>query len=101
MNLAARKARPKNRQALIGVVRSVSGDKTISVIVNRLVKHPLYGKYIRRRTKLAVHDQSNEARVGETVEIAPCRPLSKTKSWRLLRVLRSAAAEHAPSGVER
>jgi len=101
MSPADKKARPTNKRGLTGVVKSVSGDKTISVIVNRLVKHPLYGKYMRRRTKLAVHDENNQARVGETVEVVPCRPLSKTKSWRLLRVLRSGPAGQVQPGGER
>ena len=72
----------------VGVVSSKGADKTIRVDINRLVKHEQYGKYLRRRTRLAVHDPSNEAREGDTVEIAPCRRLSKTKSWRLVRVVR-------------
>lgn len=74
------------------MVRSVSGDKTISVIVNMLVKHPQYGKYVRRRTKLAVHDPANAAGVGDLVEIVPSRRLSKNKSWRIVRVIRRSRA---------
>ena len=72
----------------LGVVDSISGARTVRVLVNDLVKHPLYGKYIRRRTKLLVHDVKEEARVGDTVEVASCRPQSKSKSWRLVRVVR-------------
>ena len=85
----------RRRQIRKGIVCSTGGDKTIRVIANMLVKHPMYHKYIRRRTKLAAHDPTNAANVGDVVEITPCRPISKTKSWRLLRVLRrsdSAAA---------
>ena len=74
-----------------GMVASVSGRKTVSVVVNNLVRHPRYGKYIRRRTKLAVHDPASQAAVGDLVEIVPCRPISKRKSWRLLRVVRTSA----------
>lgn len=71
-----------------GVVSAVSGDKSIRVEVSVMVKHQRYGKYVRCRTKLMVHDPDNEASVGDLVEIAPCRPVSKRKSWRLVRVIR-------------
>jgi len=71
----------------IGVVESDKRDKTRKVVVNYLAKHPKYGKYIRQRTTLQVHDERNESRTGDMVEVAPCRPLSKTKSWRLVRVV--------------
>lgn len=74
-------------------VSRVSGDKTISVTVSLLVKHARYGKYVRRRTKLAVHDPAGQAVVGDTVEIVPCRPISKRKSWRLVRVVRSSESD--------
>ena len=73
-----------------GTVAAIGGDKTIGVIIDDLVKHPLYGKYIRWRTKLSVHDPSNAASVGDVVEVIPCRPISKRKSWRLVRVVKSA-----------
>jgi small subunit ribosomal protein S17 len=75
---------------LTGVVSSNSGNKSIRVTIDYKVKHPKYGKYIRRRTKLAVHDELNECNVGDLVEIAECRAYSKTKSWRLVRVLQKA-----------
>ncbi len=75
-----------------GFVTSKSTDKTIHVTINFMVKHPQYGKYIRRRTKLAVHDEKNVAQKGDLVEIVPCRRLSKTKAWRLVRVVRAGAA---------
>lgn len=77
-------------RTLTGVVLKKSSDKTISVTVARTVRHPKYGKYIRRRTKVAVHDEHNKAGVGDLVEIAECRPYSKTKSWRLLKVIEKA-----------
>ena len=73
-----------------GRVTSNKADKTITVAVERLVSHPLYGKYVRRTTKLHAHDENNECREGDTVIIEQCRPLSKTKSWRLVRVVEQA-----------
>jgi len=70
-----------------GRVISDRMDKSITVLVERRVKHPIYGKYVRRSSKLHAHDENNECRIGDTVDIAECRPLSKTKSWRLVRVL--------------
>ena len=70
-----------------GVVVSTGGDKSCMVQISRLVKHPLHGKYIKRRTKLAVHDPNNDAGLGDTVDIEPCRPISKRKRWRLRRVV--------------
>ena len=81
-------SRSRSRKATVGMVHSISGQNTIRVIVNTLVKHPRYGKYVRQRTKLAVHDPTSAARMGDTVEIVPCRRLSKTKAWRLARVIR-------------
>ena len=80
---------------MTGVVQSDARDKTIKVVVSFLVKHPKYGKYIRRRTTLHAHDPQNEARVGDTVEVMECRPISKQKSWRLLRVLNRVAQVEA------
>jgi small subunit ribosomal protein S17 len=77
-----------------GVVASDKGDKTIKVVVNYQMKHPKYGKFLKRRTVLHAHDEKNEAREGDTVEIAECRPLSKTKHHRLLRIV-SKAPERA------
>ena len=77
--------------------RSVSGrvisnkmDKTITVAVVRRVRHSLYGKFIRRTTKLHAHDENNECKEGDLVLIEECRPLSKSKSWRLIKVLEKA-----------
>jgi small subunit ribosomal protein S17 len=75
----------------IARVESVSGAKTVRVVLERLVRQPVYGKILRRRTRLLVHDEKRQAQVGDVVEVAPCRPLSKTKSWRLVRVLRKSA----------
>ena len=79
------------QRTLTGRVVSNKMDKTIAVEVQRLVKHPRYGKFIRRTTKLLAHDESNESRNGDTVTIAECRPLSRRKSWRLVSVLERAS----------
>jgi small subunit ribosomal protein S17 len=81
-----------------GIVRSTGGHKTIRVDIESMVKHPMYGKYMRRRTRLAAHDPENTAQVGDTVEITPCRRLSKSKSWRLVRIIRRGQAP-APAAV--
>ena len=80
-------------KTVTAVVISNSGDKSIKVAIDFKVKHPKYGKYIKRRTKLAVHDERNQANVGDVVEVAQCRPYSKTKSWRLVRVVEKAVQE--------
>ncbi len=77
----------KQPRTVTGVVSSDKMNKTRSVTIQRLVKHPLYKKYIRRRTTYKVHDENNTSRVGDKVLIARTRPLSKTKSWRLVEVL--------------
>jgi small subunit ribosomal protein S17 len=70
-----------------GRVISNKADKTITVLLERQVKHPLYGKYIKRSTKVHAHDENNECGEGDTVAIAECRPMSKTKSWRVVEIL--------------
>jgi small subunit ribosomal protein S17 len=75
---------------MIGVVKSDKMKKTITVVVERLVKHPVYKKYVRERTILKAHDEKNEARIGSLVEVEFSRPLSKTKRWALVRVIRQA-----------
>lgn len=75
---------------MTGIVTSNSGKQSIRVTIGFTVRHPKYNKYIRRRTKLGVHDERNEGKVGDLVEITECRPMSKTKSWRLLRVIQKA-----------
>ena len=77
-------------RTLVGEVVSNRMEKTISVVVERQVEHPLYKKYIRRSTKLLAHDKNNECNEGDVVEIEECRPLSKRKSWRLQKVLQRA-----------
>jgi len=82
---------PERSPRKIGVVESDARDKTRKVAIKFSVKHRKYGKYVRRRTVLHVHDEANESHVGDTVEIAECRPISKTKNWLLVRVLKQAA----------
>lgn len=71
----------------IGVVDSDKRDKTRRVVIGFLAQHPKYGKYLRKRTVLHVHDERNESHVGDRIEVAPCRPISKTKRWALVRVV--------------
>ena len=82
----------KVSRTLIGRVISDKMDKSATVLVERRVQHPLYGKFIRRSTKLHVHDEGNECREGDKVTIEQCRPISKTKSWRLVKILERASA---------
>src|SRR6267378_8049165 len=89
----AQKVEPQprgRRRTAVGVVTSDKMNKTRRVEIPRLVKHARYGKYIRRRTICHVHDEQNESHMGDTVEIMETRPLSKTKHWRLLRVVTRA-----------
>ena len=81
----------KALRTVTGRVVSSKMNKTIAVEIERLVKHPRYGKYIRRTTKLLAHDEANESREGDTVTIAECRPLSRNKSWRLVAVVERAS----------
>ena len=73
-----------------GVVTSVAMDKTVVVKVERKVKHPLYGKYIRKTTKLHVHDEKNEWGLGDTITVKECRPHSKSKTWTLVEIVKRA-----------
>jgi small subunit ribosomal protein S17 len=84
--------RSGTRRTLTGRVVSNKMHKTIAVEIERLVKHPAYGKFVRRTTKLLAHDENNESRAGDTVTIAPCRPLSRRKSWRLVAVVERSQA---------
>jgi small subunit ribosomal protein S17 len=83
----------QNIKPVTAVVVSKSGSKSIKVAIDYKVKHPKYGKYIRRRTTLAVHDEHNKSAVGDIVEIVESRPYSKTKRWRLVEVLKHIVQE--------
>src|ERR1051326_6889059 len=89
------KAAPTQAKGLtgtkIGVVDTDRRNKTRKVVVNYLAKHPKYGKFVRQRTVLHVHDEKNESKSGDVVEVAPCRPISKTKSWLLVRIVENRA----------
>ncbi len=87
------------RRTAVGQVTSAKMNKTRRVEIPRLVKHARYGKYIKRRTICHVHDEKNESGLGDTVEIMETRPLSKTKNWRLLRVVVKAPSLPHPSEV--
>lgn len=78
------------RKIRTGVVSSDIRDKTVAVDVERLVRHPLFGRVIRKRARLVAHDENNEAKIGDLVEVMETRPLSKTKRWRLTRIIEKA-----------
>jgi len=77
-------------RTITGVVASDKGDKTIKVVVDYQTRHPKYGKFLKRRTVLHAHDEKNDAKEGDTVEIAECRPMSRTKHHRLLKIVQRA-----------
>jgi small subunit ribosomal protein S17 len=91
MSTPESKVEAVGQRLLTGRVVSNKMQKTIAVEIERLVKHPAYGKYIRRTTKLLAHDENSESREGDTVTIAPCRPLSRRKSWKLVAVVEKAS----------
>lgn len=82
----------KTVRTLMGRVTSDKMDKTITVLIERRVKHPIYGKYVKRSTKLHAHDETNQCRIGDKVTIRETRPLSKTKVWTLVEVVERADA---------
>lgn len=83
-------AEAAKRKEKIGVVVSSKMDKTVVIAVERKVKHPIYGKFIKKTSKFAVHDEKNEVNVGDTILVVETRPLSKTKRWRLVSILQRA-----------
>ena len=80
----------KRVRTATGKVVSNKMDKTITVLIERRVKHPVYGKYITRSSKIHAHDESNQCGVGDTVTVAESRPISRTKTWKLLEIVESA-----------
>lgn len=87
---SAQAAAQEAGKTLTGKVVSNKMQKTVSVEIERLVKHPTYGKYVRRTTKLMAHDEAGECKEGDLVQIAECRPISRHKSWRVVRVVERA-----------
>jgi small subunit ribosomal protein S17 len=81
----------KAQRTITGRVVSDKMDKTVSVAIKRLIKHPVYGKYIRRTSKILAHDAANECKPGDTVQISECRPISKNKSWSVVNVVERSA----------
>ncbi len=81
----------KTQRTLVGRVVSDKMDKTVSVAIERMIKHPMYGKYIRRTSKVLAHDQDNACKPGDRVAIAECKPISKNKSWFVVNVVERAA----------
>ena len=82
-----------SKSTVMGTIVSDKMNKSITVLIERRVKHPVYGKYMTRSSKLHVHDENNESRAGDKVEIVECRPMSKTKAWNLVRVVQRATAD--------
>ena len=81
------------QRTVIGRVVSNKMDKTVSVAIERLIKHPVYGKYIRRTSKVLAHDAENACNEGDRVAISECRPISKNKSWQVVNVIDAAAKQ--------
>jgi small subunit ribosomal protein S17 len=88
-----------NPRVLTGVVTSDKADKTITVQIERKVKHPLYGKIIKRSTKVHAHDEGNTATIGDVVTVQECRPLSKSKTWMLVETANEVATAEAKENV--
>ena len=83
----------KNQRTVVGRVVSDKMDKTVSVAIERKVKHPVVGKYIRRTTKLMAHDENNDCKTGDRVAITECRPIAKNKAWRVVNVVERSSDE--------
>ena len=83
----------KTQRTVVGRVVSDKMDNTVSVAIERLIRHPVYGKFIRRTTKVLAHDAANECKTGDRVAIAECRPMSKNKSWQVVNVVERSAGK--------
>lgn len=92
-NTVSENAKDTKLRTVVGTVTSSKMNKTIAVAVERLVKHPKYGKYIRKSTRFMAHDEDNACNEGDVVSIAECRPISKSKSWRLVEIVQRANAQ--------
>ena len=91
MNQENEKLEKSNTRKIIGRVVSNKMDKTVSVAIERLIKHPVYGKYIRRTSKVLAHDENNSCNEGDRVAISECRPISKHKSWKVVDMVEQVA----------
>ncbi len=91
MNEEVKATDAKVQRTVVGRVVSNKMDKTVSVAIERLIKHPVYGKYIRRTSKVMAHDANNDCNEGDRVAISECRPISKNKSWQVVNVIERAA----------
>ena len=91
--MSEEKVKNKEQRTIVGRVVSDKMDKTVSVAIERLIKHPVYGKYIRRTTKVLAHDANNECKQGDRVTIAECKPISKNKSWSVVDVVERAPGQ--------
>jgi len=80
----------KNKKTRVGVVSSTSMDKSVTVTIQRKLRHPIYGKFVKKSKKFMAHDEKNECNVGDTVKIMETRPLSKRKRWRMVEILEKA-----------
>ena len=91
MSEESKVAEAKPQRTVVGRVVSDKMDKTVSVAIERLVKHPVYGKYIRRTTKLMAHDETNSAKAGDRVTISECRRMAKNKAWLVVDIVETAS----------
>ncbi len=80
-----------NKRTVQGVVTNNAGNKSATIMIERRIKHPIYGKFIKRSTKLHIHDETNECNKGDTILVEECRPMSKTKSWKLVKIVEKAS----------
>jgi small subunit ribosomal protein S17 len=90
--MSANESPARKARTVVGRVVSNKMNKSVTVAIERVVKHPVYGKFIRRTTTLLAHDEDNACRQGDTVTIAECRPISKRKAWRVVEIVESAEA---------
>ena len=90
MNVPTEAAPAKRQRSMVGRVVSSKMQKTVAVAVERVVQHPVFGKYMRRTTKLLAHDEENACREGDLVSIVECRPISRHKAWRVAEILQRA-----------
>lgn len=93
MSEQAQTPEKKVQRSVVGRVVSNKMQKTVSVAIERLIKHPAYGKYVRRTGKVMAHDEDNECKIGDRVAIAECRPISKNKAWRVVSVIERAVED--------